>query len=85
MVKGGRNILCGLLKHLIEIKKISIDGEISLTAVGSALVGGNTKDLMEKVYMPMGFERVIGEGEKYGRMKGKIKKIIELCDEKYKK
>ena len=83
MVKGGRNILCGLLKHLIEIKKISIDGEIDLTAVGSALVGGNTKDLMEKVYMPMGFEKTVGAH--YGRMEGKTKKIIELCDEKYKK
>lgn len=36
---------------------------------------------MEKVYMPMGFKKV--PGEKYGSMKGKIKKIIQLCDEKY--
>ena len=38
---------------------------------------------MEKVYMPMGFEKTVGAH--YGRMEGKTKKIIELCDEKYKK
>ena len=80
----GIETLCGVLNHLISQKLLTVNTIVKTRPETSAKVGGNTRDLINKIYKPMKFTTISTINSNIGgkNMYSTVSNILNYCNSK---